>query len=119
MSVDEEHPAVSAYIAYVSEWIAHHGDDPAAYDIVGYYDSTLTVDENIRILCEAYPTLRAYFLTRPNFLEWLHAYERTQRVERTVTPQSWWLELPQRVTEVSSDTCEKRSPAHNIGRPIN
>jgi hypothetical protein len=93
MSVDEERPAVFAYMAYVSEWIAHHGEDPMVYDLASHYDSTLTVDENIRILCEAYPTLRAHFVTRPNFLEWLHAYERSQRVDRTVRPLSWWLEL--------------------------
>lgn len=89
MSVDEEHPAVFAYMAYVNEWIAYHGDDPMVYDLAGYYDSTLTVDENIRILCGVYPALRACFVTRPNFAEWLHAYERMRRAEGLTQPLTW------------------------------
>ena len=89
MSIDEEHLAVFAYAAYVSEWIAYQGDDPMVYDLVGYYDSTLTVDENIRILCGAYPTLRQYFVTRPNFLEWFRGYERAQRADGAVQSLTW------------------------------
>ena len=93
MSVDEERPAVFAYMAYVSEWIAHHGEDPMVYDLASHYDSTLTVDENIRILCVVYPTLKACFVTRPNFLEWVRGYERAQRADGAVQPLTWWLDV--------------------------
>jgi hypothetical protein len=79
------------YVAYVAALITDQGIDPQLYDVTGYYDSTLTVDENIRILCEAYPTLRACFVTRPNFAEWLRAYEQARRAEGIVRLLTWWL----------------------------